>query len=136
MLDLSIVIVNYNVKEFLSQCLDSIYQSKTNYGFEVIVVDNQSSDSGEAEILSQFPKVRWINNDENLGFGKANNVGFQAAQGTYTLILNPDTVLRSDTLEKSIDYLKSHPEVGGLGIQGIDGSGNSCPNPSAPFLPH
>ncbi len=127
MLDLSIVIVNYNVKEFLSQCLDSIYQSKTNYGFEVIVVDNQSSDSGEAEILSQFPKVRWINNDENLGFGKANNVGFQAAQGTYTLILNPDTVLRSDTLEKSIDYLKSHPEVGGLGIQGIDGSGQFLP---------
>ena len=127
MLDLSIVIVNYNVKEFLSQCLDSIYQSKTNYGFEVIVVDNQSSDSGEAEILSQFPKVRWINNDENLGFGKANNVGFRAAQGTYTLILNPDTVLRSDTLEKSIDYLKSHPEVGGLGIQGIDGSGQFLP---------
>ena len=127
MLDLSIVIVNYNVKEFLSQCLDSIYQSKTDYGFEVIVVDNQSSDSGEAEILSQFPKVRWINNEENLGFGKANNVGFQAAQGTYTLILNPDTVLRSDTLEKSIDYLKSHPEVGGLGIQGIDGSGRFLP---------
>ena len=127
MLDLSIVIVNYNVKEFLSQCLDSIYQSKTNYGFEVIVVDNQSSDSGEAEILSQFPKVRWINNDENLGFGKANNVGFQAAKGTYTLILNPDTVLRSDTLEKSIDYLNSHPEVGGLGIQGIDGSGRFLP---------
>lgn len=127
MLDLSIVIVNYNVKEFLSQCLDSIYQSKTDYSFEVIVVDNQSSDSGEAEILRQFPQVRWINNSENLGFGKANNVGFQAAKGTYTLILNPDTVLRSDTLEKSINYLKSHPEVGGLGIQGIDGSGQFLP---------
>ncbi len=127
MLDLSIVIVNYNVKEFLSQCLDSIYQSKTDFGFEVIVVDNQSNDSGEAEILRQFPKVRWINNSENLGFGKANNVGFQAAQGTYTLILNPDTVLRSDTLQKSLDYLKTHPEVGGLGIQGIDGSGRFLP---------
>jgi len=127
MLDLSIVIVNYNVKEFLSQCLDSIYQSKTDCGFEVIVVDNHSSDSGEVEILRQFPKVRWINNSENLGFGKANNVGFQAAKGTYTLILNPDTVLRSDTLEKSINYLKSHPEVGGLGIQGIDGSGQFLP---------
>jgi len=127
MLDLSIVIVNYNVKEFLSQCLDSIYQSRTDYGYEIIVVDNKSSDSGEAEILNQFPKVRWINNDENLGFGKANNVGFQAAQGTYTLILNPDTVLRSDTLQKSLDYLKNHPEVGGLGIQGIDGSGQFLP---------
>ena len=87
MLDLSIVIVNYNVKEFLSQCLDSIYQSKTNYGFEVIVVDNQSSDSGEAEILSQFPKVRWINNDENLGFGKANNVGFRQPKAPIPLSL-------------------------------------------------
>jgi len=124
---LSIVIVNYNVKEFLTQCLESIYRSKTEYAFEVIVVDNASADSGESRILKAFPEVRWIANTENIGFGRANNQGFEAAKGTYTLILNPDTVVQEDTLEVCIDYLKSHPEVGGLGIKGIDGTGQFLP---------
>ena len=124
---LSIVIVNYNVKEFLTQCLESIYRSKTEYAFEVIVVDNASADSGESRILKAFPEVRWIANTENIGFGRANNQGFEAAKGTYTLILNPDTVVQEDTLEVCIDYLKSHPEVGGLGIKGIDGTGKFLP---------
>ena len=126
-MDLSIVIVNYNVKEFLTQCLESIYRSKTDYAFEVIVVDNASTDSGESRILKAFPEVRWIANTENVGFGRANNQGFEAAKGTYTLILNPDTVVQEDTLEVCIDYLKSHPEVGGLGIKGIDGTGQFLP---------
>jgi GT2 family glycosyltransferase len=125
--DLSIVIVNYNVKEFLTQCLESIYRSKTEYTFEVIVVDNASADSGESRILKAFPEVRWIANTENIGFGRANNQGFEAAKGTYTLILNPDTVVQEDTLEVCIDYLMSHPEVGGLGIKGIDGTGQFLP---------
>ena len=124
---LSIVIVNYNVKEFLTQCLESIYRSKTDYAFEVIVVDNASTDSGESRILKAFPEVRWIANTENVGFGRANNQGFEAAKGTYTLILNPDTVVQEDTLEVCIDYLKTHPEVGGLGIKGIDGTGQFLP---------
>jgi GT2 family glycosyltransferase len=124
---LSIVIVNYNVKEFLTQCLESIYRSKTEYTFEVIVVDNASADSGESRILKAFPEVRWIANTENIGFGRANNQGFEAAKGTYTLILNPDTVVQEDTLEVCIDYLMSHPEVGGLGIKGIDGTGQFLP---------
>ena len=126
-MDLSIVIVNYNVKEFLTQCLESIYRSKTDYAFEVIVVDNASTDSGESRILKAFPEVRWIANTENVGFGRANNQGFEAAKGTYTLILNPDTVVQEDTLEVCIDYLKTHPEVGGLGIKGIDGTGQFLP---------
>lgn len=127
MVDLSIVIVNYNVKEFLTQCIDSLFQSQTQYSFEVIVVDNASADSGEQDILDQFPEVRWINNAQNIGFGKANNIGFEAARGTYTLILNPDTVVQSDTIQKCLRYLNEHPEVGGLGIQGIDGSGQFLP---------
>ncbi|MAZ96864.1 glycosyltransferase family 2 protein [Schleiferiaceae bacterium] len=127
MLDLSIVIVNYNVKEFLTQCIDSIYKSSTSSSFEVIVVDNNSNDSGESAICKQFPSIQWVNNSENIGFGKANNIGFEAAKGKYTLILNPDTVLQSDTIEKCVNYLELHPEVGGLGIQGIDGSGRFLP---------
>ena len=126
-MDLSIVIVNYNVKEFLTQCLESIFRSKTDYAYEIIVVDNASTDSGESRIIKAFPEVRWIANKENVGFGRANNQGFEAAKGTYTLILNPDTIVQEDTLEVCIEYLRSHPEVGGLGIKGIDGTGQFLP---------
>jgi len=125
--DLSIVIINYNVKAFLTQCLDSIYRSQTQYSYEVIVIDNASADSGKDMVLKLFPKVRWTDNVQNVGFGQANNQGFEQAKGAYTLILNPDTVLREDTLEVSLNYLKAHPEVGGLGIKGIDGSGQFLP---------
>lgn len=127
MLYLSIVIVNYNVKEFLTQCIDSIYKSKTSFSYEVIVVDNKSSDSGEKAICEQFQSIHWINNPKNMGFGKANNIGFEIAKGKYTLILNPDTLLQSDTIEKCLNFLEGHSEVGGLGIKGIDGSGRFLP---------
>jgi len=126
-LELSIVIVNYNVKEFLTQCLDSIFKSQTQYNYEVIVVDNSSRDSGRDEICSTFKDITWIDNSKNVGFGRANNQGFSHAKGVYTLILNPDTVLQEDTLEKCISYLLAHPEVGGLGIKGLDGSGQFLP---------
>lgn len=126
-MELSIVIVNYNVKEFLTQCLDSIFKSQTQYNYEVIVVDNSSRDSGRDEICSTFKDITWIDNSENVGFGRANNQGFSRAKGVYTLILNPDTVLQEDTLEKCISYLLAHPEVGGLGIKGLDGSGQFLP---------
>jgi GT2 family glycosyltransferase len=126
-LELSIVIVNYNVKEFLTQCLDSIFKSQTQYNYEVIVIDNSSRDSGRDEICSTFKDITWIDNSENVGFGRANNQGFSHAKGVYTLILNPDTVLQEDTLEKCISYLLAHPEVGGLGIKGLDGSGQFLP---------
>ena len=126
-MELSIVIVNYNVKEFLTQCLDSIFKSQTQYNYEVIVVDNSSRDSGRDKICSTFEHITWIDNSENVGFGRANNQGFSRAKGVYTLILNPDTVLQEDTLEKCISYLLAHPEVGGLGIKGLDGSGQFLP---------
>lgn len=124
---LSIVIVNYNVKEFLTQCLDSIFKSQTQYDYEVIIVDNSSKDSGRDEICATFKHITWVDNLENVGFGRANNQGFSLAKGTYTLILNPDTVLQEDTIEKCVSYLIAHPEVGGLGIKGIDGSGQFLP---------
>lgn len=126
-MELSIVIVNYNVKEFLTQCLDSIFKSQTQYNYEVIVVDNSSRDSGRDVICSTFEHITWIDNSENVGFGRANNQGFSRSKGVYTLILNPDTVLQEDTLEKCISYLLAHPEVGGLGIKGLDGSGQFLP---------
>lgn len=124
---LSIVIVNYNVKEFLTQCLDSIFKSQTQYDYEVIIVDNSSKDSGRDQICATFEHIIWVENIENVGFGRANNQGFSLAKGVYTLILNPDTVLQEDTIEKCVSYLIAHPKVGGLGIKGIDGSGQFLP---------
>ena len=124
---LSIVIVNYNVKEFLTQCLDSIFKSQTQYDYEVIIVDNSSKDSGRDELCATFEHIIWVDNIENVGFGRANNQGFSLAKGVYTLILNPDTVLQEDTIEKCVSYLIAHPKVGGLGIKGIDGSGQFLP---------
>ena len=126
-MELSIVIVNYNVKEFLTQCLDSIFKSQTQYDYEVIVVDNSSKDSGRDQICSTFKHITWVDNIENVGFGKANNQGFTLAKGVFTLILNPDTVLQEDIIEKCVSYLKAHPEVGGLGIKALDGSGQFLP---------
>ena len=124
---LSIVIVNYNVKEFLTQCLDSIFKSQTQYDYEVIIVDNSSKDSGRDQLCATFEHITWVDNIENIGFGRANNQGFSLAKGVYTLILNPDTVLQEDTIEKCVSYLIAHPKVGGLGIKGIDGSGQFLP---------
>ncbi len=126
-MDLSIVIVNYNVKEFLTQCLDSIFRSQTQYSYEVIVVDNASKQEAQADILARFPQTVWVANSTNVGFGKANNQGFALAKGTYTLILNPDTVLAEDTIEKSLSHMIAHAEIGGLGIKGLDGSGKFLP---------
>ena len=126
---LSIVIVNYNVKYFLAQCLNSVKLSieKLPYNVEVFVVDNHSVDGSVDFIKECFPWVKLIENKENLGFSKANNQAIRQATGEYILLLNPDTVIEQDTLIKVIEYMDSCPEVGGLGVRMIDGKGNFLP---------
>ena len=111
----------------MTQCLDSIFKSQTQYDYEVIIVDNSSKDSGRDQLCATFEHIIWVDNIENVGFGRANNQGLSLAKGVYTLILNPDTVLQEDTIEKCVSYLMAHPKVGGLGIKGIDGSGQFLP---------
>lgn len=125
---LSIVIVNYNVRHFLTNCLDSIEKSKKS-GFEVetIVVDNHSIDGSVAAIRSTFPEVILIENKSNLGFGKANNQGFELATGQYLLALNPDTILQEDTLQQCWDFMQSNPDCGVMGVKMVDGSGSYLP---------
>ena len=125
---LSIVIVNYNVRHFLSNCLDSIDKSVT-HGFEVetIVVDNHSADGSTFAIKQNYPWVKLIENQENLGFGKANNQGFLVASGDYVLALNPDTILQEDTLQQCWQYMENHSKCGVLGVKMIDGSGAYLP---------
>ena len=124
---LSVVIVNYNVKAFLQQCLHSLSKSRgMEWGkdFEVFVVDNRSADGSVEMLKNDFPQVRLIANKENLGFAKANNQAIRQSEAKYVLLLNPDTLVEPDTLKKCLDFMESHREAGGLGVKMLDGQGH------------
>jgi GT2 family glycosyltransferase len=124
---LSIVIVNYNVKHFLDQCLTSVRRAIAGIDAEVWVVDNNSVDGSVQMLREKFPEVRLIANKENVGFSRANNQAIRHSKGEYVLLLNPDTVVEDDTFSKIIRFMDSHPEAGGLGVKMIDGKGNFLP---------
>ncbi len=126
-MQLSVIIVNYNVKHFLEQCLYSVLKASKNIDVEIFVVDNDSVDGSSQLVREKFPQVTLIENSINLGFSKANNQAVKSAKGTYILLLNPDTVVEEDTFEKIIGFMDSHPDAGGLGVKMIDGKGNFLP---------
>nr|WP_321356135.1 glycosyltransferase [uncultured Draconibacterium sp.] len=126
-MDISIVIVNYNVKHFLEQCLHSVEKALQNVQGEVFVVDNNSVDGSAQLINEKFPNVTFIQNTENVGFSRANNQAIQQAKGKYVLLLNPDTVVEEDTLKKVLSFMEAHPDAGGLGVKMIDGKGVFLP---------
>lgn len=120
---ISIVIVNYNVKDLLEKCLNSILESKGKFKLDLIVVDNNSEDGSIAYLRPKFPNVRYIQNSENLGFSKANNLGFKEAIGEYILILNPDTLIKSDTLQKMLGFMETNPDIGVAGCKVLNEDG-------------
>lgn len=124
---LSIVIVNYNVKYFLEQCLFSVRTAMKGIHSEIFVVDNSSVDGSCQMIKEKFREVNLIENEENRGFSRANNQAIRMAEGEYILILNPDTVIEEETLAKCIEFMDEHPEAGGLGVKMIDGKGSFLP---------
>ena len=126
-MQLSIVIVNYNVKYFVEQCLLSVLAASKNIATEIFVVDNHSSDDSVAYLQARFPSVIFIANKENVGFSKANNQAIAQAKGEYVLILNPDTVVAEDTFEKCIGFMQKTPDAGALGVKMIDGKGVFLP---------
>lgn len=127
-MELSIVIVNYNVKHFLRQCLASVYASTLSPNqYEVWVVDNASVDGSMAMVAEEFPQAKRIASTENLGFSKGNNLAITKANGRYILLLNPDTIIQEDTLALCIDYCNHHPNTGALGVKMVDGSGTFLP---------
>lgn len=113
---LSIIIVNFNTRELIQACLDSLFlnydQNLKNQEYEIIVVDNASSDDSVKMIKKNFPEVQLIMSSANLGFAKANNIGIKKSQGEFILLLNPDTEIQEKTLHRMIDYLESHKNVG------------------------
>ncbi|MCF6296915.1 MAG: glycosyltransferase family 2 protein [Flavobacteriaceae bacterium] len=124
---LSVIIVNYNVQYFLEQCILSLQNASKNITVEIIVVDNNSTDGSCAMLRQKFPKVQLISNVKNVGFSKANNQGVDQAVGAYILILNPDTVIAEDTLEKTLNFVEKQNNLGALGVKFIDGTGNFLP---------
>ena len=126
-MQLSVIILNYNVRFFLEQCVASVQEALTNIDSEIIVVDNNSSDDSCEMIKMRFPNVKLIVNNSNLGFPKGNNIGVAAANGDYICILNPDTVVASDTFEKILAFAEKQENLGIVGCKLIDGSGNFLP---------
>lgn len=126
-MDLSVVIVNYNVKYFLEQCLHSVHKAIEGIKAEVIVVDNNSVDGSTLHIREKFPWVHLIENRENVGFSKANNQAIRISSGKYILLLNPDTVVEEQTFHKCIRFMDEHPDAGSLGVKMIDGRGHFLP---------
>ena len=110
-MDLSIVIVSYNTKELLNDCLTSINNATKPKSTEVFVVDNASSDRTVEHIKKQFPQVKLIANKKNLGFSKANNLAIKKAKGKYILVLNPDTKIMPNTLDLMLKFMQNHKDV-------------------------
>ena len=126
-IDLSIIIVNYNVEYFLEQCLNSVYRASENMNVEVFVVDNNSVDGSIKMVEDKFPKVILIKNKTNQGFSKANNQAIKEAKGRNILLLNPDTVVEESTFIKVIEFMDNKKDAGGLGVRMVDGRGNFLP---------
>ena len=124
---LSVIILNYNVRYFLELCLKSVEAALEPITAEIIVVDNASSDDSCTMVKSQFPNVKLIENKENLGFSKGNNIGVAAAKGDFICILNPDTVVAEDTFQALLEFIESQTNVGIVGCRLIDGLGQFLP---------
>lgn len=126
-MQLSIIILNYNVRYFLELCVLSVQNAIQNIDAEIIVIDNNSQDASCEMMKQRFPNVKLIENKENSGFPKGNNIGVNQAKGEYICILNPDTVVAEDTFEKVLAFAKKQKDLGIVGVKLIDGTGNFLP---------
>jgi len=138
---LSIIIVNYNAKKLLQQCLSSVYAETKQILFNVWVVDNNSDDSSVAMVRKNFPEVKLIKNNENCGFAKANNMAISRIKTDYFLLLNPDSVARDNAIEKVVKFMDRNPEVGIVGCRVLNEDGSlqlacrrSIPTPGVAFF--
>jgi len=120
---LSVIIVNYNVKHFLEQCLYSVQKACKGIDAEIIVADNNSTDGSRGFLEPAFPGVKFIWNSDNAGFAKANNQALEMASGNFILFLNPDTIIPEDCIEKCVQFFDQHKDAGAVGVRMIDGSG-------------
>ena len=133
-MQLSIIIVSYNVRALLAQCIASIEEAGKKIQYEIIVVDNNSKDDTAEYFSTEKSKTTFIWNKENLGFAKANNLGLSAAKGDHILFLNPDTIISNESLEKTLEHIAQTPNCGAVGVYMTDSAGNYLPE-SKRFVP-
>jgi GT2 family glycosyltransferase len=125
-IELSVIIVNFNGVQYLKECLDSLYQNLSDIAFEIIVLDNNSSDDSRNFLKNNFPDVKLIESKINLGFGKGNNEAVKAAQGSFLLLINNDTVVL-DPISPALEILKSDTSIGVIGINMLNGKKEYLP---------
>jgi N-acetylglucosaminyl-diphospho-decaprenol L-rhamnosyltransferase len=125
MIDLSIIIVSWNVADLLKACLDSIFAVSTALQIEIIVVDSASSDNTVSMMREHYPRVKLLVQSENVGFPRGNNIGLKAASGRHLLLLNPDTEIIGDALATLVSYLDSNPHVGIIGPHTLNSDGTT-----------
>jgi len=123
-MDVSIIIINYNTKDLIKQCIDSVLEKTQDIEFEIIVVDNASSDGSQQFIKNVYPNIIFIESPDNLGFGRANNLGFEYAKGRNLFLLNSDTILLNNAVKILSDYLDSNIEAGVCGGNLYDEKGS------------
>lgn len=121
--DISVVVVSYNVKQYLEQSLDSIFKALKGFTAEVFVIDNDSGDGSSSMVKKRFPRVRLIENRENTGFARANNQALSLSAGEFVCLINPDTLVREDTFRVCLGYLRKHPEAGAAGCKILNPDG-------------
>ncbi len=124
---LSIVIVSYNVRRYLDQCLESVKKAIVDIDTETFVVDNASSDDTMAVLPQNYSWVKFVANDENVGFARANNQAIRQSKGDYVLLLNPDTTVGEHTLRDALKFMDEHPEAGGAGVMMHNEDGTLAP---------
>ena len=140
-MDLSVVIVSYNVKEYLRECLLSVKKASGDIDIEVFVVDNNSLDGSQEMLRQEFPEIKCIFNTYNCGFSAANNQAIKLSKGNFILLLNPDTIVEPGTFASCLKFMKEHPEAGALGVRMVNGEGiflpeskRSLPTPLTSFF--
>ncbi len=132
-MELSVIIVSFNVRDFLRQCLISAKIASEKINYEILVVDNNSVDGSVEMIKNEFPEVKLIINKVNYGFSVANNQAIKMSGGHFILLLNPDTIVEQDTFSRCIEFMNCHPDAGAMGIRMINGEGSFLPESKRAF---
>jgi GT2 family glycosyltransferase len=122
-IEVSILIVSWNVKDYVLACLTSVAKHTTGLRHEIILIDNNSSDGTTEIVTDRFPHVHVIKNKTNAGFAAANNLGLKAAHGRYLILLNPDTELTENSFRRMVDFFENRPEIGALGCKLVNAAG-------------